>query len=303
MSLSEKDLAYLNKFLSEARSRRGLMAFKAITTFSDMPTEDTYSSLSDACTGSLSRQITPWKKLVGTMTGKYLAVAYNGQSPANEGPGGTCGLSYDKISKFKGGSISLAWLEFITDPNGYWRDVVPYIINLENLKEINEQTGFIFRDTHDLPAEATFNFLIASRWPQEQYRRAKVWYELVQEGVDKRIAFIYANWHYAGAVAATPGHTIGFSPPKVWAKLFYAGVPHTSVKTGAMPTGLLPAKVHISQSCYGLVGHLGENKWFNHNQLGNSVTPLENFFLKPGTGVMLTGKKELLSAITEFVNS
>lgn len=302
MDLTKKNLDSITKWIAGNRKRTGLMAFQSVTQTEDGRFFENYGSANDACTGNIMRGVSWAKPEEGYHT--FLGMSFNGEAPKDKGSGGAQGLSYEN-HHFKGGPISLAWLEFITDPNGYWRDVLPFIVNLDDLKEINDKTGIIFRDLHLLPAEATFNFMIATRWPQEQHRRAKVWYDLVQRGVDRRIAFVYANWYFTGGITSTPSHTIGFAPPKVWAKQFYKGVPYGSVRAGDKPTTDKPARIRVGPApigVYGLVGTLGENRWFNHDQLGNT-NPMMNFFYKTGTGTHLTGESNLIPAITDFVNS
>src|SRR5690606_1011886 len=136
----------------------GLMAYAGFKANKKGELKVSFKETHAACTGSLRYAPKAWDENEGC---DYLAIAFNGESPADIGPGH---IYRGSELTFEGGEVSLAWLKFLTDPNGYWRDVLPFIANLDDLDLINNETGFIFTDLRNLPAEPTFNFLIATRW-------------------------------------------------------------------------------------------------------------------------------------------
>lgn len=292
-------LSKLNERLELARTRTGLMAIFMVEVNSKGGLAYTYQTTSAACTGDFNRQPALFLPKAGVT--KYLAVAYNGESPKDQGSGGLTGLMSCPSSTFEGGDVSKAWLKFLLDPTGIWKEVIPYIANADDLDDINYRTGFIFRDPHELPAEATFNFLIASRFAQEQNRKAIVWYDLVQKGVNPRIAFIYATWYGPkGGCLMTPSHSIGLSPPKVWAKNFYLGKPFESVTTGGISTENKPSLISTWDRgatvgvAYGLKGAIGENMWLCHKKTPPARVH-EGFFndMKPATVMTILEQIEL----------
>lgn len=289
----------LEKWMSGARKRTGLQAFYAVKVGPKGGLTALYQGTSDACTGQIKTNPNIWTE------GKadYFCMPYNGETPADRGSGGTRSLGYDPI-EFKGGKVSRAWLDFICDPNGYWKQVLPFIVNLDDLDLINESTGFIFETPHFVPSEATFNFLIATRWPQEQNRRAVIWYDLVTKGVDPAIAFIYANWYMAdGRLQSTPHHTIGFSPPKIWAKDFFMRNPKVCEnKAGKINSDRVSLFVHSTHPI-GLQGTEGENKWFIKNA-EHTGSPLTAFFGTDKGGRIKPGNTQgsIIEEITTFVS-
>lgn len=277
----------IEKWMASARNRSGLMAYATFKINKGGLLVQTMHETHGACTGALRYSQQAW----GEDGADYLAVCFNGESPGNLGPGTIYrGQSHD----FIGGPISRAWLEFLTDPKGYWRDVLPFIVNLDDLETINMETGFIFANLREMPAEPSFNFLIATRWAQEQNKRAVVWYDLIGKGIDPAIAFIAAHWYKPdGSILSTPSHTIAYSPPKTWAKKFFKRAPHVDfMKTGDKQRN----------SFVGLVGRIGENSWFNHEK--TSLDMMEGFFgMKNGRMVPGFNQEKLIEEITKFVNS
>lgn len=153
-----------------------------------------------------------------------LCVSFNGESPADKGPGGIAGCGLEE--NFKGGKLSRLWLDFIMDEKGPWADVIPHIANRHRKDEINNGC-FVFGDLPNLQNDLTYSFLIASRFAQEQNRFAKRWYELVTEhNLDPKFAYIFTRsyqkwgekWINQGGANV---HTILGSPSKTWVKVFF----------------------------------------------------------------------------------
>lgn len=127
--------------------------------------------------------------------GKYAFTTWYGEAPdGNEREGGRGGRDYpyNRRSQFIPGPLSDRWLEFLLSPISPWKSLHPHIVNRDDVESIRHG-GMIIDLTHkDLTFSQVYNFLIATRWSYEFNHKARFWAEMVDTGVDPRVAFLIA---------------------------------------------------------------------------------------------------------------
>ncbi len=96
-------------------------------------------------------------------------------------------------NKFEGTERSLRWVQYLMSPRSPWSALHPFIVE----KDVNwiNNAGFVF-DVAGMPKKLWYNFLMAIRYPWEQYAAYSTFLHLCDAGIEHNLSCFVSSLFY-----------------------------------------------------------------------------------------------------------